>query len=214
MKIASPQAIDALLPQTQCTRCGFADCQAYANAIATGTPHNQCPPGGRRVIAELSALLQRPILPLNPTHGQEQPTTVAWIREADCIGCTKCIQACPVDAIIGAGKLMHTVIPDQCTGCGLCVEPCPTDCIELHLLPATQQPEQLPTAERIAQSDRFRVRRQAHLVRQSPTRTSGAADSVTAPSHPPLTQSNPALLDKKAFIAAALARVAQKRTTP
>src|SRR3990167_3682706 len=123
--------IDARLPQTQCTQCGFPDCQAYAKAIADGTPHNQCPPGGERVIRELSQLLDRPVLPLNPANGIHQSKVIAWIREAECIGCTKCIQACPVDAIMGAAKLMHTVIADECTGCDLCVEPCPVDCIDM-----------------------------------------------------------------------------------
>src|SRR4051812_37991252 len=111
------QAIDALLPQTQCTRCGYPDCLAYAKAIASGTPHNQCPPGGKRVITELSNLLNRPTLPLNPNNGIEAPKVMALIREEECIGCTKCIQACPVDAIIGSAKQMHTVITDECTGC-------------------------------------------------------------------------------------------------
>jgi len=131
--------IDALLPQTQCEQCGYHGCRPYAEAIVHGEAQiNQCPPGGSAGIAKLAALLQRPALPLNPEHGLEKPRMLARIVEADCIGCTKCIQACPVDAIIGASKLMHTVIADDCTGCELCVPACPVDCIELVPMPAAQ----------------------------------------------------------------------------
>ena len=125
-------AIDALLPQTQCTKCGYAGCRPYAEAIAAGSaPINQCPPGGAAGIAELAALLRRSALPLNPANGIERPLTVAVIDEALCIGCTLCIQACPVDCIVGAPTKMHTVIESQCTGCDLCLPPCPMDCIAM-----------------------------------------------------------------------------------
>jgi electron transport complex protein RnfB len=125
-------AIDALLPQTQCTKCGYAGCRPYAEAIAAGSaPINQCPPGGAAGIAELAALLRRPALPLNPANGIERPLTVAVIDEALCIGCTLCIQACPVDCIVGAPTKMHSVIESQCTGCDLCLPPCPMDCIAM-----------------------------------------------------------------------------------
>jgi len=125
-------AIDALLPQTQCTKCGYAGCRPYAEAIAAGSaPINQCPPGGAAGIAVLAALLRRPALPLNPANGVEGPLTVAVIDEALCIGCTLCIQACPVDCIVGAPTKMHTVIESQCTGCDLCLPPCPMDCIAM-----------------------------------------------------------------------------------
>jgi electron transport complex protein RnfB len=125
-------AIDALLPQTQCTKCGYAGCRPYAEAIAAGSaPINQCPPGGAAGIAELAALLRRPALPLNPANGTERPLTVAVIDEALCIGCTLCIQACPVDCIVGAPTKMHSVIESQCTGCDLCLPPCPMDCIAM-----------------------------------------------------------------------------------
>jgi Na+-translocating ferredoxin:NAD+ oxidoreductase subunit B len=128
--------IDALLPQTQCEQCGYHGCRPYAEAIANGEASiDQCPPGGATGIAKLAVLLQRPILPLNPEHGVEKPRMLARIVEVDCIGCTKCIQACPVDAIVGAPKLMHTVIADDCTGCELCVPACPVDCIELVPMP-------------------------------------------------------------------------------
>ncbi len=129
-------AIDRILPQTQCAQCGFPGCRPYAEAIARGAADiNQCPPGGEAGIQALAALLGREAKPLDATHGSEQPARVAWIDEAVCIGCTKCIQACPVDAIIGAPKLMHTVLIDACTGCDLCVAPCPVDCI--YMLPAS-----------------------------------------------------------------------------
>lgn len=124
--------IDEILPQTQCEQCGYHGCRPYAEAIAHGEAAiNQCPPGGGAGIAKLAALLQRPALPLNLAHGVEKPRTLAWIVEADCIGCTKCIQACPVDAIIGGSKHMHTVIEPLCTGCELCIPACPVDCIVL-----------------------------------------------------------------------------------
>ena len=124
--------IDALLPQTQCRQCLFPACRPYAEAIARGEAEiNRCPPGGDGGIRALAALLNRPVLPLDPAHGVEKPRVVAFIREAECIGCTKCIQACPVDAIVGASKLMHTVLADWCTGCELCLPPCPVDCIDL-----------------------------------------------------------------------------------
>jgi electron transport complex protein RnfB len=128
--------IDALLPQTQCEQCGYHGCRPYAEAIARNeAPINQCPPGGSEGIASMASLLNRPALPLNPEHGIEKPRTLARIVEADCIGCTKCIQVCPVDAIVGASKLMHTVIADDCTGCELCVPACPVDCIVLLPMP-------------------------------------------------------------------------------
>jgi electron transport complex protein RnfB len=124
--------IDALRPQTQCTRCGYEGCRPYARAIAAGEADiNQCPPGGEAGIRALAELLGRKPKPLNPANGIEKPTVVARIVEEDCIGCTKCIQACPVDAIVGAPKRMHVVIADLCTGCELCLPPCPVDCIEL-----------------------------------------------------------------------------------
>jgi len=124
--------IDALLPQTQCTRCGYAGCQPYAAAIAAGAAEiNQCPPGGAATIRALAALLARPALPLNPANGVEGAPLVAQIDEEACIGCAKCLPPCPVDAIIGAQKHMHTVVLELCTGCELCIAPCPVDCIAM-----------------------------------------------------------------------------------
>ena len=124
------EQIDALLPQTQCTKCGFTGCKPYAEAISSGNADiNQCPPGGKIGIKKLAALLNVEETPLNPSFGIEQPRKVAFILEEECIGCTKCLPPCPVDAILGANKQMHTVIADECTGCELCIAPCPVDCI-------------------------------------------------------------------------------------
>jgi Na+-translocating ferredoxin:NAD+ oxidoreductase subunit B len=124
------EEIDALLPQTQCTRCGYAGCSPYAQAIARGEAEiNQCPPGGQDTIALLARALGRKPLPLNPANGAEGPALVAQIDEARCIGCIKCLAPCPVDAIVGARQLTHTVVAELCTGCELCIAPCPVDCI-------------------------------------------------------------------------------------
>lgn len=128
------EQINALLPQTQCQKCGHPGCRPYARAIAAGEPINRCPPGGPAVITQLAALLRTPVLPLDTSHGEFLPRMRAYIREAECIGCTKCIQVCPTDAIMGGAKLMHTVLESECTGCDLCVAPCPVDCIDM--LPA------------------------------------------------------------------------------
>ncbi len=124
--------IEDLLPQTQCTKCGYPACRPYAEAIASGgANYNQCPPGGVEGVARLAKLLGKPVIPINPVNGKERPRPMAFIDEALCIGCTLCIQACPVDAILGAAKQMHTILTDLCTGCDLCVAPCPVDCITM-----------------------------------------------------------------------------------
>lgn len=133
------EQIDEILPQTQCGQCGYPGCRPYAEAIANGDEINKCPPGGEATIQQLADLLGREAKPLDAAHGEEDVKKVAYIREDECIGCTKCIQACPVDAIIGATKQMHTVITDECTGCDLCVDPCPVDCIDM--LPVAPTPE-------------------------------------------------------------------------
>ena len=126
------EQIERLLPQTQCGQCGYAGCKPYAQALARNEADiNQCPPGGEAGVRALAQLLDRSLKPINPANGIEKPVVVALIREAECIGCTKCIQACPVDAIVGASKRMHTVLADLCTGCELCIPPCPVDCIDL-----------------------------------------------------------------------------------
>jgi electron transport complex protein RnfB len=124
--------LDAILPQTQCGQCGYPGCKPYAQALANGDQINKCPPGGESTINAIADLLGVEPVPLDAEHGEEKDTKmVAIIREDECIGCTKCIQACPMDAILGAAKQMHTVIADECTGCDLCVEPCPVDCIDM-----------------------------------------------------------------------------------
>jgi electron transport complex protein RnfB len=180
--------IDALLPQTQCEQCGYHGCRPYAEAIARKEADiNQCPPGGAEGIARLASLLQYPVVPLNPEHGVEKPRTLARIVEADCIGCTKCIQACPVDAIVGASKRMHTVIADDCTGCELCVPACPVDCIVLLPMPA----EQIDAAHADQARAHFQ-RREARLERQRAERDAELAarkatvGSGTTPSNPVL----------------------------
>jgi len=136
-----PARIDALLPQTQCTRCGYAGCRPYADAIAGSEAQiNQCPPGGAGTIEALAQLLGRPSLPLNPANGIESPPRVAWIDESRCIGCARCLPPCPVDAIVGAAKFMHTVLPQHCTGCELCLAPCPVDCIVMRPAPVVNDP--------------------------------------------------------------------------
>jgi len=152
------EQIDALLPQTQCAKCGYSACMPYAEAIAAGAADiNQCPPGGAAGISKLARLLQQSAKPLNPANGAEQARTLAFIDEAYCIGCTLCIQACPFDAIVGAAKLMHTVIAGLCTGCDLCVLPCPVDCIDMLPLPEAQAPWTQEMAD--AARARFRFRR-------------------------------------------------------
>ena len=146
--------IDALLPQTQCRRCGYDGCRPYAHAIAQGSATiNQCPPGGDDTVAALSKLLGVPLLPLDRARGESGPLLSARIDETACIGCALCTTACPVDAIVGAAKLMHTVLAERCTGCELCVPPCPVDCIAL-----------VPVAD-LPQADLSRARHEARGAR-------------------------------------------------
>jgi len=158
--------IDALLPQTQCTRCGYPGCRPYAAAIASGAAEiNQCPPGGAATIQLLAEFLGRETMPLNPENGVESPPRVAWIDEARCIGCARCLAPCPVDAILGASKYMHTVLAERCTGCELCIAPCPVDCIEMRPVPEPAGPPN--------QASINRARYEAHaerLLRQAADR--------------------------------------------
>lgn len=125
------EEINAFLPQTQCGQCGYLGCRPYAEAMLNGELTNLCPPGGEITGRRLARLLNENYLPLNPAHATALPLSVAVIREAECIGCTKCIQACPTDAIMGASKRMHSIIESECNGCDLCIAPCPVDCIDL-----------------------------------------------------------------------------------
>jgi electron transport complex protein RnfB len=157
-------SIDALLPQTQCTRCGYTGCRPYAEAIVAGDAEiNQCPPGGAATIEALARLTGRPVLPLNPANGVEKPREVAYILEEHCIGCTKCLPACPVDAIVGANKRMHTVIVPECTGCELCIAPCPVDCIVMVPDTALNGAPRGPIDA--TEATHFRHRYDAHLAR-------------------------------------------------
>lgn len=171
-QISLVQSIDALLPQTQCGLCGHRDgCLPYAQSIAEGEDANKCVPGGQPVADALATLLNRSKLPAEesvwPIQTDGRPQRMkAIIREDECIGCTKCISACPVDAIIGSGKLMHTVLTDLCTGCELCISPCPVDCIDL-----VEDLQPLPTeAQRIAEQDDLRKRYYAHIQREEKRR--------------------------------------------
>jgi len=193
--------IDALLPQTQCTKCGYGGCMPYAEAIAANAADiNQCPPGGQAGIARLATLLGRDAKPLNPANGAERPRAVALIDEARCIGCTLCIQACPVDAIVGAAKCMHTVIAELCTGCDLCVPPCPVDCIAMLPLPD----EQAHWTDAMAGAARARFRlRIVRLARDETERSERLARK--APPAQPMPDA------KKAIILAALARASARK---
>lgn len=155
--MVSADEVDALLPQTQCTRCGYSGCRPYAAALVAGTAEiNQCPPGGAATIAALAALLERAVLPLNPLNGSEQPALVAQIDETLCIGCAKCLPPCPVDAILGAQKHMHTVLLGLCTGCELCVAPCPVDCI--RMVPRASLPGAPPAPAPAENRERYEAR--------------------------------------------------------
>jgi electron transport complex protein RnfB len=207
--------IDALLPQTQCRLCGYDGCRPYAEAIAAGEAINRCPPGGERMIHKLAALTRRPKLPLNASRGAHQAPKVALIDEARCIGCTLCIQACPVDAIVGARKLMHTVILEHCTGCELCLPPCPVDCIALAPQPwgaATLFP-----GNRRAQAAAARVRFERRGLRLERERRSHAgrmtARAAPKPGSPPGASAE-AQARKRAIVEAAVSRARARLAAP
>jgi electron transport complex protein RnfB len=210
--------IDAALPQTQCTRCGYPDCAGYAQAVADGEAGiNQCPPGGEAGVARLAALTGRPVLPLSAAHGAEAPRTVAVIDEAWCIGCTLCIKACPTDAILGANKRMHTVIAPHCTGCELCIPVCPVDCIELHNASGTAtgwaawSPQQAEHARKRYASRRERLAAQPPMA--EPEAVFGTADAETDATAPAAPGTNGAVATsaKQATLAAILARARAQR---
>lgn len=181
--MASAADIDTLLPQTQCQRCGYDGCMPYAKAIAAGEADiNRCPPGGEATVERLATLTGLAAQPVAEECGTARPPKVATIREPECIGCTRCIEACPVDAIIGAAKQMHTVLADQCTGCELCVPVCPVDCIDMpEAAPDTGQPTWPPaSAQDVERADNARRNYQARQRRRNqnrPTRRGKRAES-------------------------------------
>ncbi len=209
-------AIDALLPQTQCTRCGYPDCRAYAEAVATGEAGiNQCPPGGAEGIVRLASITQRPAAPLNPANGREGPRLLAVIDEDWCIGCTLCIKACPVDCILGASKQMHAIVEADCTGCELCVPACPVDCIAMEPVTpglsgwAAWSPEQ---AARARDQHDFRRLRLARARQDNDERLARKAEEKLADLAAASRHTDPAVLDsKRAVVEAALARVRARR---
>lgn len=228
MNQALIQRIDALLPQTQCGKCGHPGCKPYAEGIAQGEAINKCPPGGTATIIALADLLHVQPLPLDAPNGPVPPQ-IAFIREAECIGCTKCIQACPVDAIVGAAKQMHTVITDECTGCELCVAPCPVDCIDILPLAEPAAGAQRQRADQFRERFEFRnarlardeARRQAERearaarAAQAQQATAAPADPVQAAIERVKAQkaAAPSLSDqqKRLKIEAAMAQVALKK---
>lgn len=205
-------AIDAALPQTQCTRCGYPDCRAYAQAIAEdGVPINKCPPGGAEGIARLAALTGRPALPLDPANGIEGPRRLAVIDEGGCIGCTLCLKACPVDCIVGGPKQMHTVVEPLCTGCELCIPACPVDCIALVDVTA---PRTGWKAWSQPAADEARARYAFHRLREERDRREHderLAAKAPGTSVAPATATAVAPDPKRAVIEAALARARARR---
>ena len=205
-------ALNKALPQTQCTRCGYPDCVSYAQAMAEGqAPINQCPPGGQAGIERLAAISGQSVLPLNPEHGSEGPRHVAIIDEAWCIGCTLCIKACPTDAILGANRLMHTVIEPWCTGCELCIPVCPVDCIALENVTgadtgwAAWSAEQADTARGRYTSRKQRlVREEAEHQKQLQAKAEHKLADLAA--HTKGTNQAPEVDRKRAIIEAALAK--------
>lgn len=209
------ELIDAALPQTQCTRCGYPDCRRYAEAVAAGEADiNQCPPGGAEGVARLAAITGRTAHPLNPANGVEATRGVAVIDEAWCIGCTLCIKACPADCIVGAPKAMHVVVAAQCTGCELCVPACPVDCISMPEATTTtgwaawSQPQADEARERYG----FRQFRRHREAEENEARLAAKAEAKLADLPAASAITDPAQLDRKrAAIEAALARARAKR---
>jgi H+/Na+-translocating ferredoxin:NAD+ oxidoreductase subunit B len=213
MDVTLSARVDALLPQTQCTRCGFPTCRAYADAIATRAADiDRCPPGGDEGVAALATLLGIAPKPLDPKYGHEEPPRVAFIDEAICIGCTKCIEACPVDAIVGAARRMHTILAEECTGCELCLPPCPVDCIALVPIAVAPLLRNAVMGRAAHARERY-VARDARLVRERAVRESRRTNTKNeaAPAAPqaPITRS--AVLEA---IARGKARVAARKNDP
>ena len=215
VSVTLAELIDAALPQTQCTRCGYPDCRSYAEAVAANEAGiNQCPPGGAEGVARLAALTGFSPLPLNPANGVEATRGVAVIDEAWCIGCTLCIKACPADCIVGSPKAMHVVVAAQCTGCELCVAACPVDCITMPEVTTTtgwaawSQPQADEARERYV----FRQFRRHREAQESEARLMAKAEAKPADLPEASAITDPAQLDRKrAVIDAALARARAKR---
>lgn len=213
--------LDNLLPQTQCTKCGYPACRAYAEAMANGeAQHNQCPPGGTEGIARLASVLGKTVIPLNPLNGIERERPIAVIDERACIGCTLCIQACPVDAIVGAAKQMHTIVPELCTGCDLCVAPCPVDCIAMvSVTPGKTGWDAWSSSAADAARERFQ-QRTARLIREKTENDARLAAKAAAKLREVESESaqNPEALAekerKRAIIQAALNRARQQKDAP
>ena len=212
------QCLNDALPQTQCTRCGYPDCASYAMAMSQGQAAiNQCPPGGQAGIERLAQLTGQPVLPLNPEHGDEGPRQMAIIDEAWCIGCTLCIKACPTDAILGANKLMHTVIEPWCTGCELCIPVCPVDCIQLenvtgaHTGWAAWSPAQANTARERYQTRQQRLVREAQ-AHQKQLQAKAEHKLADLAAHTKGTDNAPEVDRKRAIIEAALAKAKARQT--
>nr|WP_301334538.1 RnfABCDGE type electron transport complex subunit B [Variovorax dokdonensis] len=205
--------IDAALPQTQCTRCGYADCAGYAQAIADGAADiHQCPPGGAEGIVRLARITGRPVCPLGSEFGTEGPRMMAVIDEAWCIGCTLCLDACPTDAIVGINKRMHTVIEPHCTGCELCIPVCPVDCISLEVATpgrsgwAAWSEEQARAARQRYATHTLRMSDQARPAADAGENESADTPPVVAPSSP----STSSDARKRAIIEAALAKARER----
>lgn len=205
--------IDAALPQTQCTRCGYPDCASYAQAIASGDAAiNQCPPGGAEGVARLAAITGLAVLPLSAEHGVEGPRTVAFIDEAWCIGCTLCIKACPTDAIVGSHKRMHTVIEPYCTGCELCIPVCPVDCIQLETVSGSATGWAAWSAPLALQArQRYQQHRQRVPLEDAEEEPAEAMGEQVGSATDTATSGANAADARKAAIAAAMERARQRR---
>ncbi len=214
------ERLNQALPQTQCTRCGYPDCQRYAEAIAQGVADiNQCPPGGTEGVERLAAITGKPVTALNPENGLEGPRTIAIIDEAWCIGCTLCIAACPTDAIVGANKRMHTVVEAYCTGCELCIPVCPVDCISLEPMDiqlsgwASWSQELADLARQRYEARQARLQREA-MAQDQRLQAKAVQKLADLPAHTKGTEQAAEVDRKRAIIEAALAKAKARQAKP